>query len=191
MRIFLAGASGVIGTRLLPLLHAAGHAVAAMTRTPAKTGILRSAGAEPVVCDVFDRPALLATVAAFKPDVVMHQVTDLPDEAERIAEFRAANRRVRDEGTRNLIEAARTAGATRLVAQSVAWAIPGIETHEAAVVAAGGTVLRYGQFHGPGTYFETDPPPAPRVHIDEAARRTMDFLRGPAGVFTITDDANA
>ena len=56
-----------------------------------------------------------------------------------------------------------------------------VEAHEQAVESAGGTVLRYGQFYGPATYYETDPPPAPRIHVDEAARRTMAFLAGPRG----------
>jgi hypothetical protein len=56
------------------------------------------------------------------------------------------------------------------------------------VISAGGTVLRYGRFYGPGTYYENDLPPAPRLHIDAAARRTMPFFAGPRGIFTITDD---
>ena len=56
------------------------------------------------------------------------------------------------------------------------------------MISAGGTVLRYGQFYGPGTYYETEPPPAPRIYIDDAARRTMPFLAGPPGIFAITDD---
>jgi hypothetical protein len=78
--------------------------------------------------------------------------------------------------------------ASGFIAQSIAWGSgPIIEAHENAVISAGGTVLRYGQFYGPGTYYENDPPPAPRIHIDDAARRTMPFLAGPRGVFAITD----
>jgi hypothetical protein len=76
-----------------------------------------------------------------------------------------------------------------LIAQSIAWdggAI--IEAHENAVISAGGTVLRYGRFYGPSTYYENDLPPVPGLHIDAVARRTMPFLAGPRGIFTITDD---
>jgi len=121
MRIFLAGATGLIGIRLLPLLLAEGHVVAGMTRTPAKVGELRAAGATPVLCDLFDRNALVAAVTAFKPDLVVHQVTDLPDELERLEAFLPANERVRGEGTRNLLAAAKAAQAPGFLAQSIAW----------------------------------------------------------------------
>ena len=189
MRIFLAGATGLIGIRLLPLLLAEGHVVAGMTRTPAKVGELRAAGATPVLCDLFDRNALVAAVTAFKPDLVVHQVTDLPDELERLEAFLPSNERVRSEGTRNLLAAAKAAQAPGFLAQSIAWGTgPVIEAHEAGVVAVGGTVLRYGAFYGPGTFYEKDPPPPPRIHIDNVAPRTMPYLAGPGGTFTITDD---
>src|SRR5215471_4661716 len=79
MRVFLAGASGVIGIRVLPLLVSEGHIVAAMTRSAGKADELLALGGEPVVCDVFDLDALEAAVAAFAPEAVMHQLTDLPD----------------------------------------------------------------------------------------------------------------
>jgi len=192
MKVFLAGATGVIGIRLLPLLLGEGHVVAAMTRTAGKIEALRALGATPVHCDLFDLRALTAAVDAFRPDIVLHQVTDLPDQAERLPEFRPANERVRSEGTRNLLCAARAADAPHFIAQSIAWGSgPVIEAHESSVILAGGTVLRYGQFYGPGTFYEQVPPPAPRIHIDEAARRTMPFLTGPRGTFTITDEEPA
>ena len=188
MRIFLAGATGVIGVRLLPLMLAERHVVAAMTRTPEKVNGLRAAGVTPVVCDLFDLKSLIAGVKDFRPDVIIHQVTDLPDEIGKLAEFLASTDRVRSEGTQNLLAAAHAANASGFVAQSIAWGVgPVIEAHENAVTSAGGTILRYGQFYGPGTYYENDPPPAPRIHIDDAARRTMPFLVGPRGVFAITD----
>jgi uncharacterized protein YbjT (DUF2867 family) len=186
MRIFIAGATGVIGMRLVPLLVAAGHTVAGMTRTAGKMDALRAAGASPVLCDVFDRAALLTVVVPFAPDLVMHQVTDLPDDVRQIEAFLPSNRRVRSEGTANLLAAAAACGA-RVLAQSVAWSTPGIADHDNAVIAAGGTVLRYGRFYGPGTYSEDALPPAPGIHVDAAAARTMDFLAGPAGTFTIAD----
>jgi hypothetical protein len=189
MRIFLAGATGVIGVRLMPLMLAEGHVVAAMTRTPEKIDSLRVAGVIPILCDLFDQESLIAAVTDFRPDVIAHQVTDLPDEVEKIASFLASTDRVRSEGTRNLLAAAQAANTPGFVAQSIAWdGGPVIEAHENAVVSAGGTVLRYGRFYGPGTYYENDPPPAPRLHIDAAARRTMPFFAGPGGIFTITDD---
>jgi uncharacterized protein YbjT (DUF2867 family) len=192
MRIFLAGATGVIGGRLLPLLLAEGHVIAAMTRTPGKVDGLRTAGVTPVLCDLFDQRALIAAVGDFQPDAVLHQVTDLPDEAEKIKDFRPANDRVRSEGTRNLLAAAQAANASHFIAQSIAWGSgPVIEAHESAVISAGGTVLRYGQFYGPGTFYENAPPPAPRIHVDEAARRTLPFLAGPRGILTITDEERA
>ena len=193
MRIFLAGATGVIGIRLLPLMLAEGHVVAAMTRTQGKIDGLRAAGVTPVLCDVFDQRSLVAAVKDFKPDLVVHQMTDLPDDVERLIEFLPRNNRVRGEGTRNLLAAAKAAGAPGFVAQSIAWRTglgtgPILDAHENGVIAAGGTVLRYGLFYGPGTYFESDPPPPPRIHIDEVARRTMRFLTGSRGIFTITDE---
>lgn len=189
MRIFLAGATGVIGARLLPLMLAEGHRVAAMTRTPEKIDGLRAPGVTPVLCDLLDQQSLTAAIADFRPDVIVHQVTDLPDELGKIAEFRAANGRVRSEGTRHLLAAAQVINASGFVAQSIAWdGGPVVEAHEKAVIAAGGTVLRYGQFYGPGTYYENEPPSVPRVHVDNAARRTMAFLTGPRGIFTITED---
>jgi nucleoside-diphosphate-sugar epimerase len=193
MRIFLAGATGVIGIRLLPLMRAEGHVIAAMTRTQAKVDGLRSAGVTPVLCDVFDQPALVAAVKDFNPDVVVHQVTDLPDRIENLAEFLPGNNRVRSEGTQNLLAAARAANASGFLAQSIAWRNgpgtgPVLDAHEHAVVEAGGAVLRYGLFYGPETFFENDPPPAPRIHVDDAARRTMPYLSGQRGIFTITED---
>ena len=123
MRIFLAGASGVIGRRLTPLLVEAGHEVAGTTRSAAKAELVRGLGAEPVVVDVYDAAALREAVVAFAPDLVMHQLTDLPDDADQIpaaARQRADPRR----GHANLIDAARAAGAERFLAQSIAWTPP-------------------------------------------------------------------
>ena len=152
-----------------------------MTRTPEKVNELRAAGATPVLCDLFDQKSLTTAVKDFRPDVIVNQVTNLPDEIGKLAEFLAATDRVRSEGTRNLLAAAQAVNASGFVAQSIAWGSgPVIEAHENAVISAGGTVLRYGQFYGPGTYYENDPPPPPRIHVDDAARRTVPFLAGTA-----------
>lgn len=195
MRIFLAGASGVIGVRLVPLLVDAGHVVAGMTRSPEKAELVRELGAEPVVCDVFDADSLTAAVIAFGPELVMHQLTDLPDERERIGEYRDRNNRMRIEGTRNLIAAARAAGAPRFIAQSIAWRPPAggeaVEEHERMVLDAGGVVLEYGTLYGPGTFSgEGELPPPPRIHVDEAARRTVELLDAPPGIVVVAEDGS-
>lgn len=194
MRVFLAGASGVIGRRLVPLLVAAGHGVAGTTRSADKAEALRGLGAKPVVVDVYDAAALREAVVGFAPDLVMHQLTDLPDDAARIPEFGRSNSRIRTEGTRNLLDAAAAAGAPRFLAQSIAWRLPGaahdpVDEHEAMVLEAGGVVLRYGRFHGPGTYHEAegDLPEPPCVGVDTAARRTVELLEAPSGIVTVTD----
>jgi nucleoside-diphosphate-sugar epimerase len=191
VRIFLAGASGVIGRRLVPLLVESGHEVAGMTRTPAKADTLLGLGAEPVVCDVYDAGRLGEAVVDFGPELVMHQLTDLPDEEASIAGSNA-NARMRREGTRNLLAAARAARAARFLAQSVAWDPPGEGAHakadlERLTLEAGGVVLRYGRFYGPGTYHD-EPPAPPRIHIDEAARRTVELLDVPSGIHTVVED---
>ena len=124
MRIFLAGASGVIGQRLISRLVQARYVVGGMTRSPSKTDLLRHLGAEPILCDVFDKEALIKAVGDFKPDVVLNELTDLPDDAAQISELADLNARIRTEGTRNLIEAARRSGSPKILAQSVAWQLP-------------------------------------------------------------------
>lgn len=193
MRIFLAGATGVIGVRLVPLLAEAGHQVVGMTRSPAKVDELRALGAEPVVCDVYDRDELIRAVVAVRPELLMHQLTDLPDQVEELGAFRERNNRMRSEGTRNLLDAAAEAGAERFVAQSIAWRPPGggetVEEHERMVLKAGGVVLEYGIFYGPGTFGGDTQPPPPRIHVDEAARRTVELLDAPSGVIVIAEDS--
>jgi nucleoside-diphosphate-sugar epimerase len=184
VRIFLAGASGAIGRQLVPLLVAAGHEVAGTTRSGAKVEMLRELGAEPVVLDVYDAEELREAVAAFGPELVMHQLTDLPSDPAQISTKAADNARVRTEGTRNLIAAAQAAAAPRFLAQSIAWRLPGeahapVEEHERMVLEVGGVVLRYGRFYGPGTYHEHDRPEPPFIHVAEAARRTVDLLEAP------------
>jgi nucleoside-diphosphate-sugar epimerase len=193
MRIFVAGASGVIGVRLIPLLAAA-HTVAGMTRSPDKASLLRGLGAEPVVCDVFDASALTRALAGFSPDIVFHQLTDLPDAASDIAGHAERNNRIRTEGTRNLLAAAAGAGAERVIAQSISWEQPGADSraataeHERLVLQSGGVIVRYGQLYGPGTYYETRLPAPPRVHVEDAARLTLAALQAPSGVTLVIDD---
>jgi nucleoside-diphosphate-sugar epimerase len=193
-RVYFAGASGVIGTRLVPLLVDAGYTVGAMTRSPHKAELLATAGAEPIVCDVFDRSALAHAVRDFAPDLLLHELTDLPDDLESLPEESLLNARIRAEGTRNLLDAVEDWDHTRIVAQSVAWTMrPGPESDavaslERSVLGVHGVVLRYGLFYGPGTYFETGPPAGPRVHIDTAVARTLDALDAAPGILTVVDD---
>ena len=194
MRIFVAGASGVIGARLVPLLVAEGHVVAGMTRSAGNAGLLAGLGAEPVVADVFDTEALTRAVVSFAPEVIFHQLTDLPDNAGEIAAYGDRNDRMRSEGTRNLLAAAAAARAARVIAQSISWELPSASrravtaAHERAVLAANGVVIRYGQLYGPGTYYPGAPPEPPRIHVDDAARRTLPALVTPAGVTIVADD---
>ncbi len=192
MRIFVAGASGVIGVRLVPLLVAAGHDVAGMTRSAAKLGQLRALGAEPVLCDVYDVEALSAAVGQFRPDMVMQQLTDLPDDATQVAALGPRNDRMWREGTRNLLTAALATGAPRFFAQSIAWQLPGdrgVATlkYEHSVLDAAGVVIRYGQLYGPDTYYPNVPPAPPRIHVDDAARRTITVLDAPSGVVELVE----
>src|SRR5262249_59442603 len=118
-------------------------------------GLLRRLGAEPVVCDVFDLDALTQALAGFGPEVVFHQLTDLPDQAADLARVSDRNDRIRGQGTRNLLAAAATARADRVIAQSIAWELPSehrravTATHERAVLHAARVVIRYPHLYRP------------------------------------------
>jgi nucleoside-diphosphate-sugar epimerase len=220
MRIFLAGASGVIGRRLAALLRDAKHEVVGATRTPAKTGILKALGIAPVVADVFDSGALVRAVAAARPDVVIHQLTDLPS-APGTSGYPAAleaNRRLRIEGTRNLMLAAKLAGVRRAVAQSIAFVyapgegmraeddpldlaaegvrqltVQGVVALEREILGTpdiDGVVLRYGYLYGPDTWYDVPPKP-PSVHVDAAAHAALLAVGKGAGVYNIAEDDGA
>jgi nucleoside-diphosphate-sugar epimerase len=193
VRVFLAGASGAIGRQLVPLLVAAGHEVAGTTRRQEKAQMLRELGAEPVVLDVYDAARLREAVLGFAPELVMHQLTDLPPNPEEISAKGADNARIRTEGTRNLLAAAEACERRpRVLAQSIAWRLPGdahlaVDEHEAMVLDAGGVVVRYGRFDGPGTYHERDLAEPPRIGVEEAARKTLPLLEAPSGIVTIAN----
>ncbi|NEA35823.1 NAD-dependent epimerase/dehydratase family protein [Streptomyces sp. SID13031] len=193
MRVFLAGASGLIGQRLIPRLVEDGHVVGGMTRSAGKTELIERLGAEAILCDVFDREALIQAVVDFKPDLILNELTDLPDDLAEIGKHAELNARIRTEGNQNLIDAARQAGSPKLLVQSVAWQLPdgpdavAVASLEQSVLAEGGVVLSYGQFYGPGTYNEQQVPAEPRVQIDRAAELTVEALGEPTGVVVITD----
>ena len=134
-RIFLAGASGLIGQQLVKLLVRAGHQVTGTTRTESRAELLRALGAAPAVVDAYDAEALERLVVAQRPEIVLHQLTSLPDNLfslEGADQERALreNARMRIEGTANLVSAASACGARRLVAQSILWIYaPGPEPH--------------------------------------------------------------
>lgn len=194
MRVFLAGASGVIGRRLVPLLCVAGHDVAGLTRTASNAALIQELGATPVVCDVYDAAALSAAVATYQPDIVLHELTDLPDDAAQIEEYRERHAQIRIDGTHNLLAAARASATARVLAQSVAWPMaPGaaqdsVAELERSVLEAGGVVLRYGQFYGPDTYYPDTLPDGPRIQIDRAAEATVAALGESTGVLELTDE---
>lgn len=214
MRIFVAGAAGAVGRQLVPMLLAAGHQVRGTTRDPGRAAWLRSLGAEAAVVDVYDATALRRAVAEASPDAVIHQLTDLAagfDEAQL-----RANGRLRQVGTRHLVEAMQAAGTRRLVAQSGAWlyapgpephaegdplrrptpddpVLPGIIELERLTLESDGidgAVLRYGFLYGPGTaHASRDAVRGPSVHVAAAARAALLAAeREATGIFNIVDD---
>jgi 2-alkyl-3-oxoalkanoate reductase len=215
VRVFLAGASGVIGRRLVPLLAAEGHQVTAMTRSPEKVDALRELGAEPVVADALDAQSVTGAVGRARPDAVIHQLTALPhriDPRKMQRDF-ARNDRLRSEGTEILVHAAQAAGASRIVAQSIAFAYaPGpagtvhgeddplyldarepfrrsvlaLRDLESSVTGAGGVVLRYGYFYGRGSAFSRSGSMA-----EDLARRRLPIVGRGTGVWSFihVDDA--
>ena len=123
MKVFVAGATGALGRRLVPRLVAQGHDVTGMTRTPDKEAALRELGATPVVADALDPDAVAAAVAAAEPEVIVHQLTALSGGSLDLRRFErtfALTNRLRTEGTDNLLAAGRAVGASRFVAQSFA-----------------------------------------------------------------------
>jgi nucleoside-diphosphate-sugar epimerase len=173
MHVFIAGGTGVLGRRLIPLLIARGHRVTALTRTTDRGGSVLTAGAVPALADVYDVEALTRVMRLAAPDVVMHQLTALADR-----DF-TANARIRTVGTRNLVDAALNAGVERVIAQSIAWmyepgdkpadeSVPldltapaprrsGVEAVTALETVVrevpGWVVLRYGLLYGHGTWY--------------------------------------
>lgn len=176
MKILLAGATGAVGRLLLPLLVEAGHEVIGTSRSAEKSAAIKALGGEPKVMDALNREMVFATMHDVKPDVVIHQLTDLSTR-----NF-DANSRLRIEGTRNLVDAAQSVDVRRMIAQSISWiCVPGMHpAHEdepldleappprgqtiAAIHSLEqcvaempiGIVLRYGFFYGPGTWYSRD-----------------------------------
>jgi nucleoside-diphosphate-sugar epimerase len=211
MRVFVAGATGVIGRRLLPALTTAGHQPIAMTRSPEKAAALVAQGIEAVVCDAYDAAGLTRAVADARPDQIVHALTDLPEEINmrRFERDVQSTGRLRREGTRNLLAAARAAGVRRIVAESIAFiyapegdrvkdedaplatatlpaAAEPIADLERQVLEAGGIVLRYGQLYGPGTGYAKD-----GAWASNLRRRRLPIVGAGSGMFSFlhVDDA--
>ena len=214
MRVFIAGGSGAVGRRMLPLLTAAGHPVVAITRTPQNAARLRAPGIEPLVCDILDRTRLTSVVRDAAPDLIVHQVTDLPASMNprQLREIYERNNRARGEGAANLIAAARAANVRGMVVQSMAtWYRPhgsDIKSEEDALWTEApepigsavrtlvemesavlreipvAVVLRYGAFYGPGTWYARDGDIAGRVR-----KRQFPIVGGGLTSFIHVDDA--
>src|SRR3954471_24551217 len=220
MRVFVAGATGLIGSRGVRLLLAGGHDVCAIARSEEKAEPLRELGAGVMVADVYDEELLRGAMATAEPDVVMHQLTVLPDRlaARGAAAQFAENDRMRVDGTRAIVEAAAAVGASRVVAQSIAFAyapvggwvkdeseplfldapspwgssVGAVASLERQVLEASGmdgVVLRYGTLYGPGTWY--DPRGGTVARAVRAGR--MPLIGDGDGMqsFTHVDDAAA
>jgi len=208
-RILVAGATGAIGTPLVRLLVDAGWCVFGTTRDSQRAETLREVGVEALVVDVFDAPALNAALTSTRPDVVVHQLTDLPTvrTPEALSAAIQRNARLRREGTRNLVQATQASGCRRMVAQSIAWAypsgpVPNGEKDSLDISAIGdraitvhavleleslvlnspgldGVVLRYGQLYGPGTWSGVPEGTMP-LHVEDAARAALCAIERPS-----------
>jgi 2-alkyl-3-oxoalkanoate reductase len=216
MKVFVAGASGAIGRPLVRQLLAAGHEVTGMTRREENAEAIRAAGAKAVVCDVFDAAGLENAVRAAAPEVVIHELTALPPRLDpKSSDALAPTNRLRSEGTRNLIAAAKLAGASRLIAQSVAFfyvpegdwvksedapafgeapgpfgeagrALTDLERQVTGAEGLEGVVLRYGWFYGPGTSYDREGSQTEDFH-----KRRMPIVGKGAGTFSFVQVEDA
>jgi nucleoside-diphosphate-sugar epimerase len=215
MRVFVTGATGALGRHLVPALVAEGHDVTATTRTAAKAGGLREAGATPVILDGRDRDAVIAEVLVASPDVIVHEMTALASmrSLRQLDKVFATTNALRTQGTDNLLAAAAQAGTRRVIAQSYVSAnartgnlvkteddpidtdpVPSARQTLAAIrhveetvprVAPEGIVLRYGSFYGPG---------ASDILLDTVRKRQWPLIGGGTGIWSfieITDAAAA
>ena len=233
MRVVVAGATGVIGRSLLPRLRIDGRTVIAVCRDPERSEAMRERGFETVVADALDGDALRRAVIESDPEIIINQLTNLPRSLLNPRAASSAAKRtnaLRTVGGRALAEAAKVTGA-RLVAQSIAFAqrpgdgvrveddplytdapkahaavVDAIGTLELVTTDAGGTVLRYGAFYGPGTYFapgEGYPTMLRRrllpiigegrgvwglLHLEDAVDATIKAIVAPPGVYNVVDD---
>jgi nucleoside-diphosphate-sugar epimerase len=205
MTILVAGGTGTIGVPLVRALLAAGHDVHSLTRSPNKVVEIRAMGAQPAVADALDADALRRVLLAARPTHVVHQLTALPKEGVRRAGDLVATNRLRNEGTRNLLEASIEAGARRIIGGSFApfqaempadaprEVIEGAEalrSMESQILEASrrgaieGVVLRYGLFYAPGN-------PAIDKMIQLIRRRMLPVVRHDSGLLPFIHLADA
>ena len=189
-RIFVAGATGVLGRAVVPMLVGTGHAVVGTTRSQEKTEAIAAAGAEPVVVDAYDRDGLAVAVERARPELVVSLLTDLAG-----GDFKA-NSRLRREAMPNVVEAAIGAGARRFVTESIAFpagaegdsAVAAMERLALETPELDGLVLRFGRLYGPGTWHEHDLPEPPHVSVEAAAHATVAAIEsGATGVLEVVD----
>lgn len=206
MKVFVAGSTGVIGSILLPKLVKAGHEVIGMTHNPEKKKTIEALGAKAILADAFDREGMMKALGDIQPDVAIHQLTSLSNWSS------ADNARIRMEGTRNLVDAAKQAGVQKIIAQSISWAyepgdIPATEevsldieastprkTTIDGIVALEGAVaeipnhviLRYGTLYGPGTWYDRKGAMAVK-----ALNRELPATEGVSSFVHVEDAANA
>lgn len=212
MKVLVAGATGALGRPLVRALVAAGHEVTGTSRSASRAALVDADGGSGVVCDALDRDAVFRTVRAAAPEVVIHQLTALPDSFAKLRKGSDATNRLRREGTRHLVDAAVESGARRVIAQSIAFlyapAGPPVLDEQAAVwdaapepfgsmlaalaelertvLAVDGIVLRYGAIYGPGTWY------APDGDMTRLVRRRLMPVVGDGGgilSFVHVDDA--
>jgi nucleoside-diphosphate-sugar epimerase len=207
-RIFLAGAAGAVGRPLCRLLVRDGWRVTGTTRSPEKAAALRELGVTPAVVDVYDEASLSRAVGDAAPDIVIHQLTDLPPALDpaKMTEGMIRNTRIREVGTRHLLAAAVNAGARRIVAQSIAFAyapgpLPygedspldpgarGVISLERQVLEAPleAVILRYGRFYGPGTGFEEERESG-KLHVEAAADAARRAVTRGRGIYNIAEE---
>jgi uncharacterized protein YbjT (DUF2867 family) len=186
MRIFIAGATGVIGRTLIANLK--GQDLVGLTRRPEKAELLSSLGVKPVVGDAFDAEQMRHLIVTEHPEIVVNFLTDLSGASSE------ANARIRRDAGPIIVAATQSAGARHLVVESIAFALEGapgeaVAALEQDALASGleALVLRFGRFWGPGTWDDA-PPEAPRVHVDEAGRRAAELIvGGETGVRVIAE----
>lgn len=174
MRVFLAGATGVLGRALIP--HLTGQDVVGLTRSRDKAALLRDLGVEPVIADAYDREQLVHLVVAARPDVVVNFLTDLTAGSSEL------NARIRHEVGPAVVHAAETASARRIVVESVAWPLEGASAEALSLLESSAVesklealVIRFGRLWGPGTWY-AEPPQPPSVQIDDAGRRAAQLI---------------
>lgn len=216
-KVFLAGASGVIGVPLCKLLVKAGFEVYGTTRSQAKAEMLETLGVKPVVVDAFDPEGLEKAMCEIQPEILLHQLTDLPDglKAEEMEAALVRNARIRDEGTRNLVRAAELAGVKKVVAQSIGFVYaPSDKAHteesplldfneppygetaravhslEQQVLNGNfvGIVLRNGWFYGADSGIENPVDFAPALHVEAAAQAVLLAMNSEtSGIYNVSD----